>query len=139
MHEALVASLNQVRMKSNGKSIQIVNEMPEEIMAKTLFGDSIRLQQVIADFLLVCINFTPNGGLLSLAACLSKDNIGKSIHLAHLDLRISHVGGGVPEALLNQMFGSDEDATDEGLSLLISRKLLKLMNGDVQYLREAAR
>jgi len=43
----------------------------------------------------------------------------------------------VPEALLNQMFGSDGDASEEGISLLISRKLLKLMNGDVQYLREA--
>lgn len=46
--------------------------------------------------------------------------------------------------LLNQMFGGsgdggNGDASEEGISLLISRKLVKLMNGDVQYLREASK
>lgn len=54
-------------------------------------------------------------------------------------IRITHSGGGVPEELLNQMFGSDGDASEEGMSLFISRKLLKLMNGDVRYLREAGK
>lgn len=53
--------------------------------------------------------------------------------------RITHTGGGVPEHLLNQMFGSATETSEEGISLLISRKLVKLMNGDVQYLREAGR
>lgn len=53
--------------------------------------------------------------------------------------RIMHAGGGIPEALLDQMFGTDGDASEEGISLLISRKLVKLMNGDVQYLREAGK
>lgn len=35
------------------------------------------------------------------------------------------------------MFESSGDATEEGISLLISRKLVKLMNGDIQYLRSA--
>lgn len=37
------------------------------------------------------------------------------------------------------MFGTDGDISEEGISLLISRKLVKLMNGDVQYLREAGK
>jgi phytochrome A len=37
------------------------------------------------------------------------------------------------------MFGTDGDITEEGISLLISRKLVKLMNGDVQFLREASK
>lgn len=45
----------------------------------------------------------------------------------------------MPEELLTQMFGSEADASEDGISLLISRKLVKLMNGDVQYLREAGR
>lgn len=53
--------------------------------------------------------------------------------------RITHTGGGVPEALLSQMFGTGAEASEEGISLLISRKLVRLMNGDVQYLREAGR
>lgn len=53
--------------------------------------------------------------------------------------RITHAGGGIPEQLLDQMFGSEGDTSEEGISLLISRKLVKLMNGDVQYLREAGK
>ena len=45
----------------------------------------------------------------------------------------------MPEELLKQMFGSSTDATEEGISLIISRNLLKLMSGDVQYLREATK
>ncbi|KAK1383402.1 hypothetical protein POM88_021137 [Heracleum sosnowskyi] len=40
---------------------------------------------------------------------------------------------------LSQMFGSNSETSDEGVSLLISRKLVKLMNGDVHYLREAGK
>lgn len=52
--------------------------------------------------------------------------------------RITHAGSGVPEDLLSQMFGSNAETSEEGISLLISRKLVKLMNGDVQYLRQAS-
>lgn len=45
----------------------------------------------------------------------------------------------MPQQVLSQMFGDDADACEEGISLFISRKLVKLMNGDVQYLREAGR
>lgn len=37
------------------------------------------------------------------------------------------------------MFGTDADASEDGIGLLISRKLVKLMNGEVQYLREAGK
>lgn len=52
---------------------------------------------------------------------------------------MTYAGGGVPETLLNQMFENDGEISEEGISLLISRKLVKLMNGDVQYLREAGK
>ncbi|MBA0770878.1 hypothetical protein Gotri_019434 [Gossypium trilobum] len=139
LHEVLTASISQVMVMSNGKRIQIVNDTAEDVLSETLYGDSVRLQQVLADFLLISVNFTPNGGQLVVVANLTKDQLGQSVHLAHLELRITHAGGGVPEAMLNQMFGNEEDASEEGISLLISRKLVKLMNGDIQYLREAGR
>ncbi|KAJ0079709.1 hypothetical protein Patl1_24651 [Pistacia atlantica] len=136
LHEVLVASISQVMVKSTAKGIQIVNETAEGFMSETLYGDSIRLQQVLADFLLISVTFTSNGGHLTVSANLTKDQLGQSVHLARLELRITHMGGGIPEALLNQMFGTNGDISEEGISLLISRKLVKLMNGDVQYLRE---
>lgn len=87
LHEVLVASISQVMMKSNGKGIRIVNDTEEEVMTETLYGDSVRLQQVLADFLLISVNFTPNGGQLVVVASLTKDQLGQSVHLAHLELR----------------------------------------------------
>ncbi|KAG5055996.1 hypothetical protein JHK85_008506 [Glycine max] len=43
------------------------------------------------------------------------------------------------KTLLNQMFGRDGHESEEGISMLISRKLLKLMKGDVRYIREAGK
>lgn len=139
LHDVLIASISQIMIKSNGKGIMIVDNLDKKLSAETLYGDGLRLQQVLADFLLISVNFTPSGGQLGVAADLTKDSLGESVQLAHLVFRISHTGGGVPEQLLSQMFGSATEASEEGISLLISRKLVKLMNGDVQYLREAGR
>ena len=89
LREVMVASISQVMIKSNGKGIQIVNEAEEGIMTETLYGDGLRLQQVLADFLLISVNFTPDGGQLSVAASLTKDRLGESVHLVHLELRYS--------------------------------------------------
>ncbi|CAK9134238.1 unnamed protein product [Ilex paraguariensis] len=139
LHDVLVASISQVMMISNRKGIQLINDVAENIMFETLYGDSLRLQQILADFLLISVNFTPNGSRLCVAASLTKDRLGELVQLAHMEFRITHTGGGVPEELLSQMFGNNTDASEEGISLFISRKLVKLMNGDVQYLREAGK
>ncbi|CAL5409094.1 unnamed protein product [Camellia sinensis] len=97
-------TVSEITMKSNGK-------------------DSLRLQQVLADFLLMSVTFTPNGGQIVVAANLTKDRLGQSVQLVHLEFRITHAGGGMPEELLSQMFGGDADASEEGISLLVSRKL----------------
>ncbi|XP_021728048.1 phytochrome A-like [Chenopodium quinoa] len=137
MQDVLVASISQVMTKSNEKGIQIENESAEDYMKEILYGDSLRLQQVLADFLLISVNFTPVGGHIGITVRLMKDKIGESVQLANLEFRILHTGGGISEELLSQMFENHGDATEEGISLQISRKLVKLMNGDIQYLRSA--
>ncbi|KAE9611890.1 hypothetical protein Lal_00048950 [Lupinus albus] len=137
--DVLAASLCQVKLKCNAKGIKIINDVEEQIRMETLYGDCFRLQQAFADFLLISINFTPNGGQIAVAASLTKEQLGQSVHLVNLKLSITHFGSGVPEALLNQLFGNEGQESEEGFSLFISRKLLKLMNGDVQYLREAGK
>lgn len=87
LHEVLLSSVSQVMIKSNAKSIRVVHDAAEEIMNETLYGDSLRLQQVLADFLAVSINFMPTGGQLTIAANLTKDQLGQSVHLVHLELR----------------------------------------------------
>lgn len=161
MHEVLITAISQVMIKSNGKGIMIVDNLDPGLSNEMLYGDSLRLQQVLASFLLTSVTYTPNGGQLGVAAKLTKDSIGETVQLGRLEFRytflvaqcrhscnthlnvfkrITHSGGGVAQELLNQMFGEEGEMSDEdGISLFISRKLVKLMNGDVQYLREAGR
>lgn len=87
LNEVLVASISQVMLKSSGKGVMIVNNLAESLMNETLYGDSLRLQQVIANFLLISVNFTPNGGQLGIAGNLTKDQLGESVQLAHLEVR----------------------------------------------------
>ncbi|KAJ0780949.1 putative PAS domain, phytochrome, GAF domain, histidine kinase/HSP90-like ATPase [Helianthus annuus] len=136
LQQILGASMSQVMTRSNEMGIQIVNNITQDTLFEKLYGDSVRLQQVLAEFLSLSVSCTPPGGILIIAASLTKNNL---VQLVNLELRITHTGDGVPEELLRQMFGSISDATEEGISLVISRNLLKIMDGDVQYLRETER
>ncbi|XP_074294265.1 phytochrome A1-like [Silene latifolia] len=137
VQDILIASISQVMVMSNEKGIQVANDSSEDSLKETLYGDSLRLQQILADFLWISVNFTPAGGQVRIIVKLVKDKIGESIQLANLEFRIMHTGGGISEELLSQMFESQGDASEEGISLVVSRKLVKLMNGDIQYLRSA--
>lgn len=87
LQDVYVASRSQVIMKSSEKAIQIVDKFSKEIMSETMYGDSLRLQQVLADFLMICVNFTPIGGQLGISATSTKDNLGQSVQLVRLEFR----------------------------------------------------
>ncbi|CAI9753246.1 unnamed protein product [Fraxinus pennsylvanica] len=55
-HDALIASISQIMMKSNGKGIMIVDNLDKNPSCETLYGDSLRLQQVLANFLLMSLH-----------------------------------------------------------------------------------
>ncbi|KAF5192282.1 Phytochrome [Thalictrum thalictroides] len=139
LQEVLITCISQVKIEGDRRSLQFTNNSSEDFLTETLYGDSLRLQQVLGDFMLVSVKFTPKGGQIGISASLTRNRLGESVHLAHLELRLTHSGGGIPEELLSQMFESDNDTLEDGVSLLVCRKLLKVMNGDVQYLREAGK
>lgn len=51
---------------------------------------------------------------------------------------MSHLGDGLPEELVHQMFdrGDVRTKSQEGLGLSMCQKLVRLMNGEVRYERE---
>lgn len=50
-----------------------------------------------------------------------------------------HPGAGLPEELVHEMFDRGRGMTQEGLGLSMCRKLVKLMNGEVKYIRETGK
>ncbi|KAL0328178.1 UNVERIFIED_CONTAM: Phytochrome A [Sesamum calycinum] len=65
-----------IMMKSVRKDVMIVDDFALNLSTETFYGDGLRLQQVLATFLLVSVNATLSGGQLGLAA--KTDNIVRS-------------------------------------------------------------
>ena len=52
---------------------------------------------------------------------------------------MTHPGSGLPEELVHEMFDRGRGMTQEGLGLSMCRKLVKLMNGEVKYIRDTGK
>ncbi|OMO61803.1 Phytochrome [Corchorus olitorius] len=139
--EALEAVLNQVMIMSQERKVQVIQDLPAEVSSMHLYGDNLRLQQVLSDFLTNALLFTPafEESSVTFRVISQKKHIGTKIHIVHLEFRITHPAPGIPEDLIQEMFHHSQGVSREGLGLYISQKLVKIMNGTVQYLREAER
>ncbi|GLJ43732.1 hypothetical protein SUGI_0910590 [Cryptomeria japonica] len=127
--------ISQVMIQCEEKGLEMIHDSPKEMITTCLFGDQLRLQQILANFLGIVMRFTPLKGWVGIKVCSTKKHLGGGVHVMHLEFRISHPGRGLPEELVQQMFNLDNDISQEGFGLLVCRKLVKLMNGDVQYVR----
>ncbi|KAG8364488.1 hypothetical protein BUALT_Bualt18G0002500 [Buddleja alternifolia] len=137
--EALEVVMNQVMILSRERQVQIIYDLPSEVSSMYLHGDILRLQQVLSDFLATVLMFTPTfeGSSVLFRLIPRKECIGTQMHVLHVEFRISHPAPGIPEELIQEMFYYNNNVSREGLGLYISQKLVKIMNGTVQYLRDA--
>lgn len=138
LEEALNTVLMQGMSLSKEKQISLDRDWPVEVSSMYLYGDNLRLQQVLADYLACTLQFTqPTEGPIVLQVIPRKEHIGSGMQIAHLEFRLVHPAPGVPEQLIQEMFRHGPGVSREGLGLHISQKLVKTMSGTVQYLREA--
>jgi phytochrome B len=140
MGTVMDAVVSQGMTTSREKGLQLIRETPREIKNMCLFGDQVRLQQVLADFLLNAVRFTPSSeGWVGIKVVPTKKRLGGGVHVMHLEFRVTHPGMGLPEELVHEMFDRGRGMTQEGLGLSMCRKLVKLMNGNVEYIRETGK
>ncbi|RLN16329.1 phytochrome A1 apoprotein [Panicum miliaceum] len=107
LSDVVVAAVSQVLIGCQGKGIRVSCNLPERFMKQKVYGDDIRLQQILSDFLFVSVKFSPVGGSVDISSKLTKNSIGESLHLIDLELRIKHQGTGVPAEILSQMYEED--------------------------------
>ncbi|KAG4990976.1 hypothetical protein JHK82_024456 [Glycine max] len=133
----LDAIVSQVMMLIREKNLQLFHEIPDEIKMLSLYGDQIRLQVVLSDFLLNVVSHTasPNGWVeIKISPGLTLQDGNEFIHLK---FSMAHSGQGIPSNVLHDMFeGGNQWTTQEGLGLYMSRKILSRISGHVQYVRE---
>lgn len=82
------AVVSQGMISSREKGLQLIRETPREIKTMSLFGDQFRLQQVLADFLLNAIRFTPSSeGWVGIKVVPTKKRLGVGVHVMNLEFR----------------------------------------------------
>ena len=88
MSTVMDAIVSQGMITSREKGLQIIRETPREIKDMRLFGDQVRLQQVLSDFLLNAVRFTPStDGWVGIKVVPTRKRLGNSVHVVHLDIR----------------------------------------------------
>ncbi|MDR2180073.1 MAG: response regulator [Synergistaceae bacterium] len=120
----------RVDEKQQTLSIRIDNHIP-----RALVGDDQRLSQVITNLMGNAVKFTPEGGSISLAAHLLKEEEGTCT----LQIEVTDTGIGISPEQQSRLFTSFEQAESSttrkfggtGLGLAISKRIVELMGGRI--------
>ena len=103
---------------------------------KYLFGDSVRIRQVLINFISNALKFTSDGSVDVKIQTLDKDKENKK---ALLRFSVNDEGIGIQKEKLEYVFGTFQQADSSttrkfggsGLGLAISKQLIELMNGKI--------
>lgn len=134
LNEVISDIYNSLEPKVKDKEIQfkIINRYKKK---KQLFGDKIRLYQVLLNIVSNAIKFTNKGSVTLLTDCIEID-----MENVQLSFTIKDTGIGISKNKIDTIFERYEqaDATIKnsfggtGLGLSISKRIVELMNGTIE-------
>lgn len=134
------AVVSQVMILLRERGLQLIRDIPEEIKTLAICGDQIRLQQILAEFLVNMVRCAPSpDGWVEIHVQPRLKQIADGQNVIYIEFRLVSPGEGLPPDIVQDMFRNSKWATPEGIGLSMCRKILKLMNGEVQYIRESER
>jgi signal transduction histidine kinase/DNA-binding response OmpR family regulator len=130
LHDELSHTMELFVASANSKDITITSFINPKI-PRELYGDALRIKQIISNFISNAIKFTPDGGVIEVEA-LYEDGI--------LKISVSDNGIGIDVADLKKVFtafaqaqqNENKNIEGTGLGLSISYQLAELMNGKVE-------
>ena len=107
----------------------------DETMPETLYGDDVRIKQIVTNLLTNAVKYTPQGGIELHA---SYEKTGKE--QINLILSVKDTGMGIKKEDMGKLFESFQRLDEEknrniegtGLGMNITTSLLKLMDGDMK-------
>ena len=107
----------------------------DNTVPRFIIGDDQRLAQVIANLLSNAVKFTPDGGHINLKASFS----GETDETCKLRIEVSDTGIGISPEHQERLFRAFEQAESgtsreyggTGLGLVISKRIVELMGGDI--------
>ncbi len=131
LDEVLILLAHSAHEKGLEVTINVHNNVPEN-----LFGDPMRLQQVVTNLLGNAIKFTENGNIDINVELRSLNN-----QQVELEVQIHDTGIGISERQQSQLFQAFRQADASitrrhggtGLGLVITQRLVKEMGGDISF------
>lgn len=110
-------------------------------MPKTLFGDNVRIHQILLNLITNAVKFTQRGEVHLDISCDADEN---DDNIVILKAEISDTGIGIKENDLNKLFNSFQQVDSKrnrniegtGLGLVICKQLLELMGGSISVSSE---
>lgn len=127
-----------VNSRIGNKNIEFTMDISPD-MPQNLFGDNVRIHQIILNLLTNAVKFTQQGEVhLKLECCRNGTDT------VILKVAISDTGIGIKKQDLDKLFNSFQQVDSKrnrniegtGLGLAISKQLLNLMNGDLSVKSE---
>lgn len=124
---------NMVAMRAKEKNLRfVVTNNPD--LPKTLYGDEIRIRQVITNLLTNAVKYTKEGSIV-FNMQFERENDKQIV----LNISVKDTGKGISEEGINLLFNSfqrvdeiqNKNIEGTGLGLAISKQLVELMNGSI--------
>jgi len=129
LHEELSHTMELFVASANSKDITITSFI-DPVIPRELYGDALRIKQILSNYLSNAIKFTPVGGVISIEA---------SCHKKTLKISVKDSGIGIDEADMKNIFtafaqaqySEHKNSDGTGLGLSICHQLAKHMDGYV--------
>lgn len=107
----------------------------DETTPQTLYGDDVRIKQIVTNLLTNAVKYTPQGGM---EMCVAYEKTGEE--QLNLIISVKDTGMGIKEEDMGKLFENFQRLDEEknrniegtGLGMNITMSLLKLMDGDMK-------
>lgn len=125
--------VSMIRTRIGEKNVQLLTDISQTLPSR-LFGDSIRVQQILINLLNNAVKFTQKGNVRLL---ISIRKSGEDEIILHGE--VADTGSGIKPENLEKIFNSFQQVDSKrnrnmegsGLGLSITKQLLELMNGSI--------
>ena len=134
-----IVNIVQPQIKSNRQHFDI---FIQKIMTENVYGDSVRLNQVLINLLSNAVKFTPEEGLINVY--LTQEESPKGDKYVRCHFRVKDSGIGMSEEFQQKIFDTftrDESSQVQkiegtGLGMAITKYIVEMMDGTIEVSSE---
>jgi signal transduction histidine kinase/DNA-binding NarL/FixJ family response regulator len=138
LHQLLDDLEDMLHLRAENAGLELIFDRAEDL-PRYIYGDGVKLRQILLNLLSNAIKFTETGGIVLRVNSIFNDQTGNYI----LDFNINDTGVGIAPDELSQLFTaftqtqSGQTAQEgTGLGLVISQQFVNLMGGNITVTSE---